>query len=207
MVLGEGLMSYGRIIAADHNRLVQGCGSLLGIASGLLADRELNDAEIRFLSDWLQTNADIAAQWPGDVLCQRVREALADGIVTSAEREHLVETLTQICGGSLQASQGAVNQLGFDEGVEIKFPQSAFCVTGDFVFGPRDRVGEEIVRRGGLLSKGVTKKLHYLVVGLRGSEEWKHGSFGTKIVKAVEYKRAGAPIFIVREDDWTRALA
>ena len=48
--------------------------------------------------------------------------------------------------------------------------------------------------------------MNYLVVGLRGSGEWKHGSYGTKIEKAIEYKRAGLRLFIVPEDAWSKSL-
>lgn len=41
---------------------------------------------------------------------------------------------------------------------------------------------------------------------MQGSDEWKHGSYGSKIVKAVEYRRAGVPLFIVSEDRWSAAL-
>jgi NAD-dependent DNA ligase len=200
-------MSFARLIGADHNRLVQECGTLLGIANGLLADKQLNDTEIRYLKDWLSRNQIIATQWPGDVLCNRVHTVLADNIVTEVERSHLIETLEKICGGSLEVTEnGPVNQLAFDENVVIQFPGLSFCVTGDFVFGPRERVLEEITSRNGVVQKGITKKLHYLVVGLQGSQEWKHGSYGTKILKAVEYKRAGIPLRIIREDHWTAAL-
>jgi NAD-dependent DNA ligase len=198
---------YRRLIAANRNRLVQSCGSLLGLATGLLADKHLNDAEVRFLHDWLTEQADITGEWPGDVLHSRVKNVLADGIVTEEERAHLVDTLTKICGGTLEANvSSAVNQMAFDEAVAIQFQGSAFCVTGEFVYGPRERVCSEIATRGGEVVKGVTKKLNYLVVGLQGSEEWKHGSYGTKIVKAMEYKKNGLPIYIVREDIWTAAL-
>jgi NAD-dependent DNA ligase len=200
-------MAYGRIIARDNNRLVQSCGNLLGIASGLLADRQLNDDEIRFLHQWMLANEEMLVVWPGDVLIARVRAVLADGIVTEAERMHLVETLQQIAGGEVPGpNTGPVNQLAFDEAPVIRFPEMVYCVTGDFVFGPRERVHEAIAGRGGVVLKNVTQKLNYLVVGMRGSEEWKHGSFGTKIEKAVEYRRKGLPIAVVREDDWTAAL-
>lgn len=200
-------MSYGRLLAGDHNRLVQSCGSLLGIASGLLADKQLNDAEIQYLRRWLSASEIISTQWPGDVLYQRIKDVLHDGVVTEAERGHLIATLEKICGGTLELAQkAAVNQMAFDEEADIRFPGSNFCVTGDFVYGPRDRVWAEISSRGGIIQKGITKRLHYLVVGLQGSEEWKHGSFGTKILKAVEYKRAGLPLLIVREDTWSTAL-
>lgn len=205
----NGAVGYSRLIAADNNRLVQGCGSLLGIATGLLADRQLNDAEIRFLQDWLSAHDSISTQWPGDVVYARVKQMLADGVVTEVERQHLVETLEQLCGGTLDhlTSQAGVNQLAFDNPAHITFPGSNFCVTGDFVYGPRERVCGEICSRGGHVLNGITKKLNYLIVGVRGSDEWKHGSYGTKIVKAVEYKRAGLRLFIVREDSWSAALA
>lgn len=181
-------MSYGRIIAADRNNLVQQSRNLMGIALGLIADAELNDREIRFLKDWLDLNQNITYEWPGDVLYRRVSEVLADGVITEQERAHLLETLRQICGGGLDQPT-PVNQLAFDENAAIRFPGANFCVTGDFVFGPRDRVEATISDRGGVVQKRVTKQLHYLVVGLQGSDEWKHGSFGSKILKAVEYKR------------------
>jgi hypothetical protein len=200
-------MSYSRVIGADRNRLVQSCGSLLGIASGLLADADLNDAEIGFLQRWLEGNDAIRGQWPGDILYDQVQGILADRVITDVEREHLIGTLKEICGGTLDLGpQAGANQMAFDEGVPITFTRMNYCVTGEFVFGPRGRVEEMIESRGGVLVKGITKKLNYLVVGLRGSEEWKHGSYGTKIVKAVEYKRAGLPLFIIGEDAWSSAL-
>jgi hypothetical protein len=41
---------------------------------------------------------------------------------------------------------------------------------------------------------------------LRPFDEWKHGSFGTKIEKAMEYKRGGCSILVVAEACWTRSL-
>lgn len=201
--------SYTRIIAGHRNREAQGFGSLMGICTGLMADRVLNDHEIAFLKRWLQENDDIATTWPGDVIHDRVKAVLADGIVTEDERKHLVETLDKLCGAAgmqMPPSSGAVNQLMFDEPPEITFRGVNFCVTGDFVYGPRNRVEAAITERGGLMLKGVTKKLGYLVVGLRGSGEWKHGSYGTKVEKAVEYKRAGQALYIVNEQRWSAAL-
>ena len=180
----------------------------MGIAAGLIADRSLTDAEIRYLQSWLAQNEDMTTCWPGDVVYDRVRAVLADGIITEAERVHLVETLTKLCGGQLDVpgGAGAVNQMVFDEQAVVSFVGLNFCVTGEFIYGPRNRVHEAISARGGFIQKGITKKLRYLIVGLRGSDEWKHGSYGSKIMKAVEYRRAGIPLTIVSEDRWSTAL-
>lgn len=200
-------MDYGRMIGRARNRFVRGCGNLMGMASGLIADRQLSDVEIRYLHQWLKDNEDMALVWPGDVLVERVQLVLADGVITEAERAHLVDTLERICGGEMEEpGRGAVNQLAFDEAPLVVFSNKAFCVTGEFYYGPRERVHASIADRGGVVLKTVTKKLDYLVVGLRGSDEWKHGSFGTKIEKAIDYKRGGQPLAILREDTWTEAL-
>ena len=200
-------MSFGRLLGRARNRFVQGCGSLMGIASGLIADQQLTDAEIGYLQRWLDGNPDMTTVWPGDVLVERIAAVLADGVVTEAERAHLLDTLERICGGEIEElGKGALNQLAFDDSPQIVFPSNTFCATGDFFYGPRERVHGVILERGGVVQNNVTKKLNYLVVGLRGSDEWKHGSFGTKIEKAIAYERGGLPLLIVREDAWTAAM-
>ena len=44
------------------------------------------------------------------------------------------------------------------------------------------------------------------MIGGLGSTEWKHGSFGTKVHKAMQYKQSGVPIQIVHEDPFAAAL-
>jgi NAD-dependent DNA ligase len=79
-------------------------------------------------------------------------------------------------------------------------------VTGQFVFGTRRVVTGAIEKRGGTVKPACSKKVNYLLVGTIGSEEWLHSTHGTKIVKAVELKRAGSPIAIVREESWVHTL-
>lgn len=199
---------FARQGAAYANEMKRSLGALVGIAQGILADGKLVDEEIRFLDSWLTANGAIAAEWPGDVVHQRIRAVLADGVVTESERDHLVQTLQQLIGGSLEelAASAHVTSLAFDEVEHVEFPGARFCLTGDFVFAPREKCASEIERRGGAISDNVTKKLRYLVVGGLGSPEWKHGSFGTKIEQAIRYKREGLPILIVHENRWASSL-
>ena len=199
---------FARQSATYANEMKRSMGALLGIATGLLADRQLNDAEIRFLNDWLQTNSAIATSWPGDVIHARIQGVLSDGVVTELERSHLVKTLQELVGGTLEqlASSTHVTQLAFDDVPKLEISGASFCLTGDFVFAPREICIREIEQRGGVVAMSVTKKLHYLVVGGLGSPEWAHGSFGTKIEKAIRYKRDGLGIKIVHEDRWASSL-
>ena len=199
---------FTRQAAAYRNQLNQSCSELTGIAEGLIADRQLNDAEINFLNRWLEKHDVISCEWPGDVIHARIKAVLADGFVTEDERAHLIETLEMLIGGRLDrlADAPKVNQLALDNIASVTFPDALFCLTGDFVYAPRPQCEAAIVSRGGKVSASVTKKLSYLVIGGLGSDEWKHGSFGTKIAKAIEYKRAGAPLLIVHEDVWASSL-
>jgi len=190
------------------SELKQSFGALVGIATGLLADQALNDREIQFLHDWVTVHDEIAHEWPGNIVHQRVKAVLADGIITEPERAHLMETLQQLVGGSVETMTRAthVTELAFNDGSAIEFKGNTFCLTGDFVYASRQACKTAVVQRGGVVKSGVSHKLRYLVVGSLGSQEWKHGSFGTKIEKAMQLKHEGAPILVVREDHWTAAL-
>jgi NAD-dependent DNA ligase len=199
---------FARQGAAYINEMNRSLGALLGIATGILSDRQLVDAEILFLNDWLEANSAIATSWPGDVIHARVRAVLSDGVVTAVEREHLMQTLQQLIGGTVEeiAALPQITKLAFDDVPEIRFSGANFCLTGDFVFAPREVCTREIESRGGIVKNSVSKKLNYVVIGGLGSSEWKHGSFGTKIERAMQLKQEGAALFIVHEDHWVRAL-
>lgn len=199
---------FGRRGAAYWNEMARSCGALLGIAQGMLADGSLNDAEIRFLHDWLSANDTIACAWPGDVLHARLREVLADGHIGADERQHLTDLLQALVGGSAEdlVAPTHVTALALDRVQGIDFDGKTFCLTGDFVFGPRTSCAQAIERRGGRVADGITKKLAYVVVGGLGSPEWKHGSYGTKIEKAMTYKAQGLPLLVVHEDVWASSL-
>lgn len=190
------------------NQMNRGLGALLGIATGMLCDKQLADTEIHFLKDWLENNSAISTAWPGDVLYERVKAVLADGVITEEERSHLVRSLQQLIGGTIEelAATSHVTQLLPYETPEISFRGSIFCLTGDFLFAPRKTCEEIIVGYGGAVKSSVSKRIHFLVVGGLGSDEWKHGSFGTKIEKAMELKRDGVQLAIIHEDHWASRL-
>jgi len=199
---------FSRHGAAHVNELNQSLGALLGIASGLLADGELRDTEIAFLDQWLKAHGTLCSTWPGDVLPKRVSDVLADGHITEEERGHLISTLQQLVGGTLDqlADSTHVTQLLPYETPPIKYVGESFCLTGDFACGLRASCESRIVALGGDVKSNVSKKLNFLVVGGLGSPEWKHSSFGTKVEKAMELKREGALIYLIREEYWLSSL-
>ena len=81
---------FARQSGAFRNDMNRSFGALIGIAQGLVRDQQLNDNEIRFLREWLESNENIALTWPGDVVHSRMMEVLADGVVTEEERAYLL---------------------------------------------------------------------------------------------------------------------
>lgn len=122
------------------NETRRSLGLLVGIIQGILGDGELTEGEIRFLDAWLRDNDAISTSWPGDILHQKIRAVLEDGVITSAERLHLIETLQDLVGAPKAdlAARSHVTELAYDDVPQIRFPGSTFCLTGDFLYGSRD---------------------------------------------------------------------
>lgn len=199
---------YAVAVATDARLLRRGTESLIGIASGMIADGELNNREIQFLSLWLSENQALATTWPGEVIYKRVREVLADGVITEDERDYLQTSLTELVGGAFcddGAIASAATDLPVDVNAVVEIPSSAFCFTGQFLFGTRSACEQTVTQRGGRIAS-VGRKLDFLVIGELSSRDWKYSSFGTKIESAMKLKQEGVPMAIVTEAQWVRAL-
>jgi len=201
--------SFARRCATDARLLKRSCESLIGLCAGILADDILNDKEIEFLNVWLLDNKEIATTWPGEVIYARVCDVLADGVITEDERAYLKQTLIDLLGGTLQetgATSGLSIGLPIDDINKIEIIDNLFCFTGNFLFGTRNACEQAIIDRGGLIYQRVKKDLNYLVIGTMTTHEWKYTSYGTKIEKAIYYKKKGVSIFIVSEEQWIQFL-
>jgi hypothetical protein len=195
-------------VATDARLLKRSCESLLGIAAGLVADGQLNEKEVLFLSTWLAEHPELTASYPGEVLVKRVRETLADGVLTDEELQYLRQTLEQLIGGSF-AQDGAIpagaGTLPIDEHEVVVIPSMTFCFTGKFLFGTRASCERAVAARGGLIDS-VQRSLCYLVVGELSSRDWKYSSHGAKIEMAMKLKANGHRVAVVSEAQWVAAL-
>jgi len=90
-----------------------------------------------------------------------------------------------------------------------KFDEQFLCTSrcGIHQCAPRALCESRIIALGGEVKSNVSKKVNYLLVGGLGSPEWKHGSFGTKVEKAMDLKREGAAICLVCEEYWVSSLS
>ncbi len=192
-----------------RHRINKSIEHLLGMVNGILADGHLHDKEILMLSTWLSANEEACTTWPMTVIARVVRETLQDGVITEAERENLQKTLNDlICNDFAEtgSTDAAPTTLPIDHHAKINTEGRVLCLTGDFSYGTRAHCARLIEKLGGTVSENVSKKVHYLVVGSRSSNQWLHTSFGTKIIKAVECRDQGHAIYIVTEQQWLDAV-
>lgn len=192
----------------NSDALRQSMSELLGLARGFMADQELSDSEIEYLKDWLDKRYSITSAFPGNVIHERIRDVLADGVVTEDERQHLVKTLNTLIEGRLEdlADQVDLSELWFDEAGLIDFHNARFCLTGNFVYGPVEVCKTAIEDRGGVVSPLVGAELQFLVVGGLGVDEWRVGGLGAKIEAALKLRDKSIPLKIIPEDQWVAQL-
>ncbi|HAS89828.1 MAG TPA: hypothetical protein DCS48_11075 [Desulfovibrio sp.] len=185
----------------------RGMDELLGMCKGIIADKVVNQSEAEFLLNWIESNKDICNEWPANVLCYRLTRYLEDGELDKKEQKELFELLKGASGGlSDMICDNSSTTLPVKECEDICFEDSLFCCTGTFVFGKRGHCEGEIVDRGGKTHKDPGQKTDYLVIGLLGSRDWIHSSYGRKIEKAVKLREDGHKVKIISEETWAKAL-
>ena len=95
----------------------------------------------------------------------------------------------------------------FDDPVpEIRFAGASFVFTGKFASGTRIECQEAVEALGGVAQNSVTGNTDYLTIGNEGSENWRQGSHGRKIEKALILRMETGKPAILAESDWLAAI-
>lgn len=177
---------------------------LVGVARGLVADGELNDAEIAFLHRWLVASDAAQSNPMIGLLLERIRDIFADGYVDESERGDLTDLLMQLTGNDFELGEvlKATSLPITDPAPNLDFDGRTFCFTGTFSYGKRSACEAAVTRYGASCSPQVTQGTHYLVIGEYATASWQHSSFGRKIEQAVALRQKGHPIAIVAEHHW-----
>lgn len=187
--------------------------ALTGMAAGIAADGQINQQEAEFLESWISSNLIHLDDPVVNLLYRRLADMLADGVLDAEESIELLGMLRSFTGlspGKPRPSDNAFitpNSLPLCKPApELQWNGRLFVFTGVMAYGPRKDCEALVLERNGQIGAGVSKKIHYLVIGSIGNEQWLHSTYGTKIKKAVELREAGTPIAIVSEEHWQRAV-
>ncbi len=187
--------------------------ALVGLAAGITADGIVNITEAVFLKQWLEDNLAHLNDPVINLLYSRLACMLQDNALDMDESQELLNILRSFSGVGIERPKdggtAAVipTDLPFNSPVpDLIWDGRMFVFTGVMAFGPRKDCQALVEERGGLIGGSISKKVHYLVVGSVGNEQWRHSTYGTKIMKAVELREAGASIAIVGEGHWQKML-
>lgn len=186
--------------------------ALVGLAAGVVADGVVNQEEALFLKNWIENNLAHLEDPVVNLLYRRISAMLQDGVLDAEESADLLQLLHSFSGLQERPQRATEvftppTDLPFSFPVpEMLFQDRMFVFTGTMAYGTRKACEAMVLERGGAIGGSVSKKIHYLVVGSIGNDQWRHATYGTKIMKAVDLREAGAPIAIVGEDHWQRAL-
>ena len=180
---------------------------LIGLARGVAADGQVNQAEAEFVQKWLAANADISDQPVIRTLYHRVNEILADGVLDADEAADLLATLNAFSNRDFELGEvlKAPSLPLCAPPPALTFVDRKYCFTGTFNYGGRRDCEAAVIDRGGIAGS-LTQKTDVLVIGVYATESWKHSSFGNKILKAVDMRDEGVPIAIVSEEHWAGFL-
>lgn len=180
---------------------------LVGLARGIAADGQINQAEVEFLQKWLAANVSISNQPMIHRLYERVNGVLADGVADADECRDLLDTLNSFSDRDFELGEvmKASTLPLCDPAPVLSFADRRYCFTGTFNYGGRRDCEDAVSARGGSCGS-LTRTTQVLVIGVYATESWKHSSFGNKIIKAVDMRQAGVPITIVGEEHWARHL-
>jgi NAD-dependent DNA ligase len=180
---------------------------LIGIARGIAADGNLNQAEVEFLQKWLAANQAISDQPVIGVLYRRVNEVLRDNQLDMSEARELLDTLNALANRDFELGEVLKSSSLplCSPAPHLAFSGVRYCFTGTFNFGQRKACEKAVFERGAEAGS-LTQKTNVLVIGAYATESWKHSAFGNKIVSASEWRENGIPISIVSEEHWVSFL-
>lgn len=159
----------------------------------ILEDGNITHNEFFDLKNWIENHRDLQGNYPFDRVFYALDKVLNDGKVTPEELEELQQLF-------MEYVDPVKSLVSHEEITDIY--NKHICVTGDFNYGTRNEVFALIEKSGGIIDKNVKKSTDFVVVGSKGSENWKTGNYGSKIQKAMEYNENGSKITIIEEDNF-----
>jgi len=185
---------------------------LQSILVGIAADGTITEQELDGLSDWLSDHKHLRSCYPYDEIESLIVHALVDRKVDPQEHADLLTFFAEFSETKPKTPTTRSDASPIITGIcavdpLINFSDSVFCFTGESTRFVRSDLSNHVVKRGGRVTNGVSRKVHYLVVGAAGNPCWKYACYGLKIERAIDLRKEGYSIVIVHENDFYDAVA
>jgi hypothetical protein len=184
---------------------------LQGIIHGVISDNIITVEELRGMQNWINDHANLIGSYPYDEIESLLYKILEDNKVDDDEQTLLKVYFSQF----VDLRKTTINQEELDlirqtiqipvictMNAVVEFKDNIFCFTGVSSKGTRKTIVEKIESMGGIYNDTVIKDTSYLIIGDKNNPCWAFSCYGRKVEKAIEHRRAGIPIQIVKEIDF-----
>lgn len=189
--------------------LRSGLQVLLGILTGIVADRRIRPTEVSALSDWSEEWTHLKGLWPFDEAVAIVTAIITEKATAEAGYNHLFALAQQFPLAGEQTDMFAPLTIQGVCAVDptMVFQGKRFTFTGASQKCERKVMETHVEAKGGTHHPSVTKSVDYLVVCDEGNPCWAFACYGRKVEQAYLLRRSGHPIVIAHEADFWDALA
>ena len=192
-----------KIKTPKKRKLGRSAKELMLLCRGIIADGKVSPEEIQMLNGWLKEHPEASAEWPANVLIERLGQVLADGAIDHSEQIDLFELLEKVTADPSAESIPTPNSNAVLYDVhlpEIEFEEQGFSFVGKFVYGALSRCKQSIRIRGGIpVTSPHDANTHYIVIGTFGAK-------GETLAEINDLRKARKQISIIPESHWHAAL-
>jgi len=154
----------------------------------IASDATITFGEAWLLYDWLNSYQNFIPEGLFYEFADVLVGIMVNGEIKQHEEDYLLKTIYKIISPT-QVIDGVI------------FQDKSFVLTGDFLFGTKQEVTDFIQGKGGIVKRSVSKTIDYVVIGNYGSDRYTHGTYGTKVTKAMSLQDQGSTIMIIQEDE------
>jgi hypothetical protein len=197
-----------------YDSVTAGLQRLHGVLAGIAADSVITEGELRGLSEWLSAHDHLKTCWPYEEVATLVTNALSQKQMSRIQHDLLLRHFSEF--SAIYDERTITNPaLKIDNTIvglcavcpDISFTNRRFCFTGSSYKYSRNEFSRVVIELGGDVTNIVSKNLDYLIIGADGNPCWAYACYGRKVEKAVEFRRQGARLLLVHENDFHDAVS
>lgn len=186
------------------NVVTRGVQQLSGILSGIEADDNINDSELLFLKNYVDSHGYLKNTWPYDEVLSLVN-AIVEDKYYSGEILGRLRDITKSTSvlGSVTSNKDTIESMAVTTATAdlVTLTERSFCITGNSSRYSRHEIAQMIELYGGYVQDSVSGKLNYLVVCDEKNACWAFASYGRKIEKVKALQSKGKTVEIIYEED------
>lgn len=172
---------------------IQSLYLLMSILEKIELDKKLTAYKINQLKKWLADNQQYQKIYPFKQLLIKLETTVNNKQIDLINKTEILSLIQNYFNPKLDQ-------------IDLELQDQVICLTGNFNFGQKEQLEKLIILKQGIISKSVTKKVDYLIIGNKGDSSYKYGKHGAKINKALMMQGEGHRIALISETKLMKVL-